>query len=348
MRRRVRWDRVWALLLALLILAGGIALTASGVPMMPSYLAAWLFLLAVPVGALALVMGLELAGAALLPVAAPLRRMLPLLPLAALFAVPVLLNPAALYGWTVHPLHGFAGVWFAQRFFIARMAAGLVIWSILALLFLRPPPPQKAAGRAGLATLGLMLHFVIGSIAAFDWTMSLYLPLASSVFGLLLMAAQCSLAASAAVLVTAVRRGICATGAGFAALLAALPGAWTFLHFTQFLVIWSANKPEEADWYLHRSHGLGAAAEWLGLLAFIGALTLLRRPVLPGLLAAVAALLVFTHLIEMLWLVTPSVRGRFTVSLADALAMLAAAVVAAAILFTFQPRPRQGAGHGTA
>lgn len=348
MRRRVRWDRVLALLLAALVLAGGIALAASGARMMPSYLAAWLFLLAFPVGALPLVMGMELAGAAALPAAAPLRRMLVLLPLAALFVVPVLLRPAALYDWMAHPPHGFAGLWYERRFFIARMVAGLVIWSVLALLFLRPPPARKAAGRGGLAALGLMLHFVIGTVAAIDWTMSVHLPLASSVVGLLLMAAQCSVAASAAALVTAARGGAAGgVGAGLAALVAALIGAWMFLHFTQFLVIWSADKPEEAAWYLHRSHGLGAAAEWLGLIAFVVALALLRRPVIPALLAAVAGVLLFTHLVEMLWLVTPGFRNRFTVSLPDALAMLGAVAVVAAMLVTFQPR-QQGAGHGAA
>jgi hypothetical protein len=29
---------------------------------------------------------------------------------------------------------------------------------------------------------------------------------------------------------------------------------WAYLSFSQFLIIWSANLPEEIPWYLHRTH----------------------------------------------------------------------------------------------
>jgi hypothetical protein len=42
----------------------------------------------------------------------------------------------------------------------------------------------------------------------------------------------------------------------FGKLLFAFAMVWTYLSFSQFLIIWSANLPEEIPWYMHRtSHG---------------------------------------------------------------------------------------------
>ncbi|MDQ2804372.1 MAG: hypothetical protein M3Y41_17450, partial [Pseudomonadota bacterium] len=92
-----------------------------------------------------------------------------------------------------------------------------------------------------------------------------------------------------------------------------------------FLVVWSADLPKEIVWYQRRDGGLGAAAEWLGFAALVLALILLlpRRLVSrPGLVAALAGLILVTHLVEMLWLVTPNFRGAFSISLADVLALM--------------------------
>ncbi len=347
MSGRLRRDRLAALAVAAAALAAAIVLALLGVRMMPSYLAAWLFLLAFPLGALPIVMGMELLGCAALPIVPPLRRMLLLLPIAALFAAPVLLRLDSLYAWSVVPLPGFAGAWFHRPAFIARMIAYLVIWCALALVFCRPPPARAAAGRFGLAALGLFAHLFIATLAAIDWAMSLDRTFASSELGVLLIAAQSSTAASAAILMLGPRRLAGPALPGFVALTLTLAGAWMFTQFIQFLVIWSANLPNEAAWYLHRSSGLGAAAEWLALLAFVATLLLLpRRLARPTILFGVAALLLVTHLLEMLWLVTPDFRRHFSITLADALAMLAALLVAGAFLRAVAPGVRRRLPHG--
>ena len=38
----------------------------------------------------------------------------------------------------------------------------------------------------------------------------------------------------------------------FGKLLFAFTMVWAYLSFSQFLIIWSANLPEEIPWYLHR------------------------------------------------------------------------------------------------
>ncbi len=305
----------------LLVLYGAAALI--GAALMPSYLAAWLFCLAVPVGALPVVMGLELAGLGGSLHTGWLRWMLILLPVAALAGLPVLFFLPALYGWASHPPLGFAGVWFTQTGFILRMVVYLAVWSTLAILMLRPP--QNGA-RAALCVGGLVLHAVIGTLAAQDWIMSLSPGLNAAGFGLLVMAGQSALALSIAVLLVPRRPHSAA-----AWLLAAM-SVWAVLHFTQYLIVWSADRPDEIAWYMHRGGVFGIVTVWVGVTALAIPVGLLLLPGLaarPGVLGASAGMVVAAQMLAALWMVTPSVRGGFVLALPDvALPVLATATAA--------------------
>jgi len=314
-----------ALLVGALGLAACVLLAVLGVTVMPSYLAGWLFWIALPLGALPLVMALELAGMDGLAVMVPLRRVLALLPVAALLAIPVMVRAAALYGRETLARQGFSGDpgWMAPGFLIVRMVVILLVWTGFAVVFARPP--ANGVARRGWAIVGLMLHAVLGTLAAVDWVMSLDPGLGSSAFGLLLIAAQAGAALSAAVLLAAIPRDGAPLPATVAALMLVLLGSWVFLHFVQFLVVWSADLPGEIVWYQRRSAGLGAAAVWFGFAVAVLALALLLPRSLARrtkVVAGIAALLLIAHLVEMLWLVTPSFRGHFLVSLPDLLALV--------------------------
>ena len=305
-----------ALALGVAALALAVALGVfAGVRVMPSYLAAWLFFVSVPLGALPLVMGCDLAGAGLSPLADALRRLLAMLPVAAMLGVPVLFGVHGLYGWARAPLPGFAGGWYTPGFFTARAVVFLILWMLLAFVFARPPA-RGDMGRRGIAVAGLALHLVMGTLAASDWAMSLEPGLGSSSFGLLMIAAQCGIAVSAAVL-TQPRLPVAQAGG----LLLALLGAWAFLQFTQFLIVWSADLPREIVWYTRRDAGWGRAAEWLAAALLLTPLAVAMADRMTW-LAGVAAIVLLLHLIGMLWLVTPALRGRFVVTPADALALI--------------------------
>jgi hypothetical protein len=336
-----------AALLGVLGLAACVVLAVLGGAVMPSYLAVWLFWIALPLGALPLVMALELASPGELATLAALRRVLALLPLAALLAIPVVVRAAALYGHASPARHGYAGDpgWTTPWLLVLRMVVMLAIWTALALVFARPP--SRGAPRRGLAIAGLMLHAVLGTVAAVDWVMSLAPGLASSAFGLLLIAAQAGAALSVAILLVALPRTASHEDAlvptRVAALMLALLGMWVFLHFVQFLVVWSADLPAEIVWYQRRDGGLGAAAIWFGLAAAVLALVVLLPRSLArraGVVAGIAALLLLAHLVEMLWLVTPSFRGHFTISLADVLALAGVGGLVTAFLLA-------SGGHGS-
>ncbi len=320
--------------LPILVLGGGVLLLvllavlgAAGIRVMPSYLAAWLFVLSVPVGALLLVSALETIGARehpgiaeLLP---PLRALLPLLPVAALGGLPVLLFSPSLYDPTAWPAEGIGRAWFARTPFDLRLVLFLLCWSGLALLFAAPARPGGRRGRAGLC---FALTLVTGTLAALDWVMAVEPGLASSSFGPLVLTGQALSAIAVAALLA--RRG--AAAETFAMPMLGLLAAWMFLHFSQFLVIWSANKPEQASWYLHRIGGLGAAGLWVAAAVFVLALALLprRQAASAPAVAAVAGLILLVRLGESFWLVTPSFRSHLVVTAADGVALAALGAVA--------------------
>ncbi len=273
----------------------------TGARIMPSYLAAWLFGLALPAGALPLVMVAELVGWDNGFVHA-LRRLLILMPPLAVAVLPILFTLPAIFPWAAAGAEG----WFTIPLVCGRVIVGLGMSTLLALLLLRPPllwraearPTAARGGRRLLCIIGLMLQLVIVTSIATDLVLALNPGMNSAGFGILLLTAECSVAiAAAALLVPSVPAGV---------LLLASLAAWGYMHFIQFLIVWSANKPGEIGFILARENWLGEAAVWFGTAAFLPALLLawLRRP--PVFLPRLAAgCILLAHGIEAIWLVTP-------------------------------------------
>ncbi|GJD47878.1 hypothetical protein OPKNFCMD_0590 [Methylobacterium crusticola] len=321
---------------------GACALAAArGSAVMPSYLAAWLVLIAFPAGALPLLMGLELAGFPAGPMAASLRRLLGLLPIAGLLLLPILLNLGGLYAWDrgAAARTPLAGIWFTPVFFGGRSLAYLGVWLWLGSTFRRPPaepgsPPAEARRRR--AVLGMILYAVTGTLAAEDWMQSADPGLGSTAFGLLVMTIQTGIALSAAALIAA--RGSSGrpgrdqrTAASFADPILVLLAIWGFVHFVQYLIVWSANLPEEARWYLARDGLIGRVGVWAGgSVIVLAALVLVPRRTAgrPAVLAGIALLILLLHGAEIFWLVTPGFRGAFRVTWADVLALVGVVGVA--------------------
>src|SRR4030095_2178757 len=103
---------------------------------------------------------------------------------------------------------------------------------------------------------------------------------------------------------------------------------WAYFQFSQFLIIWSGNLPEEITWYLARTRG---GWQWLAIaiilfhfaLPFVLLLSrrLKRRA---ASIAYVALLLAVMRFADVFWLVTPAWEPtRLTVHLLDPAAVLA-------------------------
>lgn len=84
---------------------------------------------------------------------------------------------------------------------------------------------------------------------------------------------------------------------------------WGYIAFSQYILIWYANIPEETAWYLERQHMPWARVEVLFVLKFVlPFLALMSRHMkrVPGRLVIVGAWMLFMHLYDMFFLVMPS------------------------------------------
>ena len=163
-----------------------------------------------------------------------------------------------------------------------------------------------------------MLYVLTVTFAAVDWVMSLEPHWYSTLYGVVILVGQMLAAlALAIVLITQLAEAPPVSTVltpqhlhDLGNLLLAFVMLWAYIGFSQFLIIWSGNLPEEVPWYIHRTQG---GWEWLGrfvLLLHFGlpfvvllSRTSKRRAQVLGRLAA--GLLVM-HLLELFWLVLPA------------------------------------------
>lgn len=291
-----------------------------------AYLPAWLALLALPVGALPVVIMIERADAwrpqpetALL---GTLRGLLALMPVAAILALPLLPNLAVLYPWARGEGLGAlaAANWFTLPFFMVRLALALAVWTLLAILFAtRGGEPWGKAGRIddGRAILGLGLHMVFGTLAALDLVVAISADHRPGLLTLVTIASWSALSLSAAILVAPPDIGPSRRRLDRLTPLAVLLAIWAFLHLVLYIV---ATGPAAARWYAMRFDGEGMTLAIAACtLVVVAALVLLR----PGeyLTRVVAACALVVQFLALAWLVTPALRGSFKLTPLDGLAL---------------------------
>jgi hypothetical protein len=87
---------------------------------------------------------------------------------------------------------------------------------------------------------------------------------------------------------------------------------WAYLSFSQFLIIWSGNLPEEIPWYIERIRGSwGAVAILLVVCHFFVPFALLLSADLKkrsSLLQKVAVFILVMRLVDLIWYVAPAFR----------------------------------------
>ena len=111
-------------------------------------------------------------------------------------------------------------------------------------------------------------------------------------------------------------------------LMMALVMLWMYFAFSQYLIIWSGNLPEETVWYVARKHdGWGVIALAIVILQFaFPFLTLLSRAAKksPQRLGMLALLILIMRVVDVIWLIEPSFnREHFHLSWMDIAAPIA-------------------------
>jgi hypothetical protein len=306
-----------------------------------AWLQAFLFWLGIGLGAHAVILLHNLTGGAWgLSVHRALDAATRTLPLMALFFLPLILGRVHLYPWADearvaadHVLQ-HRSAWLNTPFWVLRAAICFAIWIGLSSLVYRwwgDLERRFVASRErllrALSGIGVAVYGLTVTSAMVDWVMSLDPRWYSTIFGAIFMTSQGLAALSFAVIVSVLlgRRQAAAPVApgvmnDLGNLLLAFVMVWTYMSFSQFLIIWSGNIPEESLWFHDRMHG-GWQALAIGILVFQFALPfllLLQRRVKRNvsMLLGIAVAISLVRLVDLLWVVAPAFSpGSFRMNL---------------------------------
>ena len=299
-----------------------------------SWLIGFIFCLGLALGSLGLLMLQHLSGGQWGMVA---RRVFEAasgtLPLLALMFIPVLLGMHSLFEWTHEEVVAADRIlqikepYLNVPFFVGRAVVYFLFWIACAWLLNKWSTAQDRgedavtpAGMVRFRTLsgpGLLVLVLTITFATTDWVMSLDPHWFSTIFGLMFTA---GFGLSAFALTIAVLASIGPEGAfagilnkrhfhDLGKLLLAFTMLWAYLNFSQFLIIWSGNLPEEIPWYLHRMQGgwgVVAVALIIGHF-FLPFLLLLSRDLKKSKwLPRVAIFILVMRLVDTIFLIGPS------------------------------------------
>lgn len=310
-----------------------------------SYLVAFLFVLAPATGSLAWMMIHYLSGGAW---GLGVRRLLEAgsrtIPLLAILFIPVIIGMPHIYEWThadivaKDPILQHKAPYLNTTFFIVRAVIYFAVWSGLALTLTgwskhqdATPTPEGADAKFRVVSgPGLVLYVATITFASFDWIMSLDPHWYSTIFGLLIAVGQ-GLSTMAFTIIMAfvlsrssVMEPVLTPNKfhDYGKLLFAFTMLWAYLGFSQFLIIWSANLPEEVTWYILRfNHGWGTISLIVALGHFVFPFLMLLSSDLKRAASRLAMLAVYflvMRFIDIHWLVMPNFNeGHFTVHWLD-------------------------------
>jgi hypothetical protein len=317
----------------------------------PSYLLAFMFVLGLSLGSLGLLMLQHLTGGNWgIIIRRPLESATRVLALVAVLFVPIFFGMKHLYAaWLDAPSSGEGALSDFQRAYLTpngfriRAIVYFVIWLVLVFIFNRWSREQDANREDRglrrrlkmLAGPGIILYVFVMSFAAIDWVMSISPHWASTIYGFLFIAGQLisSMSLMIAVVVLLARTGPLSGVLqprhihDLGKLLLAFLMLWAYFDFSQLLIIWSGNQPEEISFYRTRLY-----SEW-GVVAvvvvifhfFVPFFLLLSRDLKRNtkLLPKVALWLIFMRLVDLFWMTRPEFTPNAWPNLWDLAALLA-------------------------
>lgn len=253
------------------------------------------------------------------------------LPLMLVLFLPVLAGLSELYPWArpevvqanEHLQHktGYLNV----PFFVVRSAVYFAVWIVLATVLRRSSLKQDETGdatllqqRMNIGAPGLVLFVLTVTFAMIDWVMSLEPLWQSSIYGAWFIVGQglSAFAFSTTVLLIVARHKPFADVVNpkltrdLGNLTFAFVILWAYTSVSQFLIMWSANLPEEIVYYLKRNQGgwQYISATLILLQFFLPFLLLLSSRVkrYSGLLLKVMVFILVMRVVDLFWIVQPA------------------------------------------
>jgi hypothetical protein len=297
-----------------------------------SYLVAFAYTCAVGSGAFFFVMVQFLTGSAWsVTTRRIMENIMYTLPFGALLFIPIAFGLKDIYSWTNPAVIASEGAlrwkasYLTENFFIARTYICFAVWALWIFSLYRQSTKQdteKSIRQMHIASRwsapGLFLVVAIGTLASYDWLMSLEPTWYSTIFGLYFLSGGALTFFSIVALVSMGfrRAGILKHAINIehyhdlGKWIFAMTAFYTYIAFSQYILIWYANIPEETQWYRHRSAGswLYVALAMPFIRFVIPFFTLLCRPAKRslGVIAFVAVWSIVVEYIDLYWVVMPT------------------------------------------
>jgi len=324
---------------------GGVALVialiggfASPDKFFQSYLFSFLLVLGLTLGSLGLLMLQHLTGGQWgIMIRRPLEAASRNVWLILVMFVPILLGMKRLYSaWLdparvqAEPLSDYQQHYLTHGGFVFRAVIYFAIWFVLMWLFnswsrqqdLEPENPAVLRRIKTLAGPGVILYVLAMTFAAVDWVMSLSPHWASTIYGFIFVATQVISAMCLMILVVVLLSGSEPYASvlktrhlhDLGKLLFAFNMLWGYFDFSQLLIIWSGNQPEEISFYRSRLSGQWGVVAVVVLLFSFGLpfLILLSEEVKrnPKLISKVAIWMLVFRLVDLYWMTRPEFTAR--------------------------------------
>lgn len=253
------------------------------------------------------------------------EAMATLLPVSAIGILAILSFRPSLYAWTQDShLTGFRHLWLNLGFFRARALIYVLAWLAFTLALLRASRAQDESGdlrytrrNTILSPLFLVVFAITFWLASYDWIMSLEPEWYSTIFGMYNFAGLflSGLAAMTVALVwlrehSALKHVINSHHLhDMGKLMFAFSTFWMYLWFSQYMLIWYANVPEETVYFIRRQHGFWAPLFLLNIvlnwvIPFFALMPRLNKQ-RPGLLFRVALVLLAGRWLDLYLMIAP-------------------------------------------
>ena len=306
----------------------GIVAVVSPQKFFQAYLLAYMLCVGVTLGCLAWLMIQHVTGGVWgTVIRRPLEAGTRTLPLMAVLFIPLIFGMHRLYVWTDAAevskdkhLQMLAAAYLNPRGFVLRAVVYFAVWGLLVYVLNRysaeqDQPLTRDVGKSirKLSAPGLVLFALTVSFAVIDWVMSLDPHWISTIYPLIFVVGQCL---SALCFMVVVERILSSYPPVLLFLkpkevhdhgkfVLAFIMLWAYFSFSQLLIIWAGNLPDEITWYTRRLHG-----GWQGVGLFLAAfhfavpfLFLLSRPFKRSPLSLVwlAGWMLFMRWVDLLW-----------------------------------------------
>ena len=212
-------------------------------------------------------------------------------------------------------------------FFWIRAVIYFAVWALLARYFVANSRAQDGTGDIRVTERmqkwsgpAIILFGLTTTFASFDWIMSLSPVWFSTMFGVYFFCG-CATAGFAGMILILVRLRAMGVTTGLVSaehlqdmgklLFAFGMVFWAYIAFSQYMLIWYANIPEETGWFLARQVGAWAPLSFALLFGhfivpFVGLISKWPKR-MPTLLAAAAVWMLLFHYVDLYWLIVPEI-----------------------------------------